>query len=137
MVTIININNKETAWPLDEWQIKSINPNSRTYFLRWDMWHQPARITSSRIYSMLGRYEVQKHIENLHLFHNDEEKLWVATFNERALQGMAQSCWGVGLIEAELRSVATFPSMPAFELVHPYADYQLVAKGAYLDTLQN
>lgn len=133
-VTIVNIQGRDTAWPLDGIQVSYCNPNMRTYYLRWNYLERPMGNATTRIYDILNYLRFQGHIEGLIVCHNELDKEVCAVFNEKCLRGMAQSCWGVGLLEAQLRGLYT--SMPDFELVHPFASYQLVAKGSYLDTLQ-
>lgn len=133
-VTIVKIEGRETAWPLDGYQVSTCNPNMRTYYLRWNYHGNCAKTSSAQIYRMLSDLEIQGHLKRLIMFHDAYEKEWCAVFDEKSLGGMAQSCWGVGLIESQLRGL--YNSMPNFELCHPWADYQLVAKGNYVYTLQ-
>lgn len=133
-VTIVNIQGRDTAWPLDGFQASTCNPNMRTYYLRWNYHGNCAKTSSAQIYRMLSDLEIQGHFKRLFMFHNAYEKEWCAVFDEKCLDGMAQSCWGAGLLEAQLRGL--YNSMPNFELCHPWADYQLVAKGNYVYTLQ-
>lgn len=133
-VTIVNIQGRDTAWPLDEIQVSYCQPNMRSYYLRWNYHRNCAKISSSQIYRMLSDLDMQGHINGLVMMYNPTEKEWCAVFTEKCLEGMAQSCWGVGLLEAQLRGL--YNSMPNFELCHPWADYQLVAKGNYVYNLQ-
>lgn len=133
-VTIVKIQGRETVWPLDEIHVSNYNPNMRTYYLRWNYHRNCAKTSSAQIFRIVSDLEMQGHLTHLALFHNPYEKEWCAVFTEKSLGGLAQSCWGVGLLEAQLRGL--YNSMPNFELCHPWADYQLVAKGDYVYTLQ-
>lgn len=133
-VTIVKIEGRETAWPINDFQVSTCKPNMRTYYLRWNYDKCCMNIISSRIYTILSDLEIQGHIKRLIMFYDRDEKEWCAVFDEKCLGGMAQSCWGVGLLEAQLRGL--YAGMPNFELCHPWADYQLVAKGNYVYNLQ-
>lgn len=84
-VTIVNIQGRETAWPLDEIQVSYCQPNQRTYYLRWNYHRNCAKISSAQIYRMLSDLDMQGHISGLVICHDAYEKEWCAVFTEKAL----------------------------------------------------
>lgn len=129
MYTEVNINGSITRWPISETQLQIAHPCTRTYYLRWDK----KGFFKGGLYAELGLLESQKQIENLCLF--GCQNSFVATFNDRQLHSMATSCYGVGLLEAWLRS--NYDRLPPFIFEHPYAQYCILTKGKKYETPLN